>query len=254
MTKKLIWFVHFHKCAGTSFLELARLNGYKTYTNNQNGNPVDENGDVIELWKFCREKLDQFLYDCKLSGITLIATEWGIPDLDYLKNREDVELVTILRAPVQRYVSNFYFDVHHKFTSARSFQEYLCLNDGPYTQYNYYTKMLLRDSYSVFSESEINDMNLSDCLKSFDVIGLSENRLVDVSDALNFKYKEVRKNTNSLNAKFVILNLLRLDFEKIILKIMYKKKPFSDKELGIFCNSNKADICLYNAAKEIIMS
>ncbi|MBF0452929.1 MAG: hypothetical protein HQK75_19670 [Candidatus Magnetomorum sp.] len=58
---RLIWFQHFHKAAGTSIVDLARTNNEVFWSNHENGNPKDSNGNFIELWNYSQYMLKQFI-------------------------------------------------------------------------------------------------------------------------------------------------------------------------------------------------
>ena len=81
---RLIWFQHVHKAAGTLVVNLAKENGEVLFKNNANGNPLDENGDRLELWNYSAEELTDFLDQCEKDGVTFVATEHGSPDFRLL--------------------------------------------------------------------------------------------------------------------------------------------------------------------------
>ena len=68
---RLIWFQHVHKAAGTLVVNLAKENGEVLFKNNANGNPLDENGDRLELWNYSAEELTDFIDQCEKDGVTL---------------------------------------------------------------------------------------------------------------------------------------------------------------------------------------
>jgi hypothetical protein len=211
--KKLIWFMHFHKCAGTSIVHLFKKNGYKLYENNANGNPLDENSDVIELWKYDQLELSSFIDRCHGSGVGFVATEWGVPDIDFLSSREDIVLVTVLRDPYARFVSNFRFDVKNGFTDSTDFNSYLNNGDGLYTADNYYTRMLSSKGCGESLSSSDLDTSVA-MLKKFDHVATVEKGLDALCSDMGLKYFPVVKNATRANFVSVFLSLLRLDIRK----------------------------------------
>ena len=71
---RLIWFQHIHKAAGTLVVNLAKANGEVLYPNNANGNPLDEEGNRIELWNLNGQELLSFVDKCERLGVTFVAT------------------------------------------------------------------------------------------------------------------------------------------------------------------------------------
>ncbi|MEE4280267.1 MAG: hypothetical protein V2I82_17510 [Halieaceae bacterium] len=141
---RLIWFQHFHKAGGTSVVELARRNGEVLWPRQANGNPLDDRGNVIPLWGYSCDRLTDFVDRCERLGITFIATEWGLPLVGALRQDPRVTLVTCLRHPLDRLVSNFYFDVHYGYTAARSLDAFVTSGDGAHSMFDYYTRILSR--------------------------------------------------------------------------------------------------------------
>ncbi|MEM9219985.1 MAG: hypothetical protein AAGD25_37365 [Cyanobacteria bacterium P01_F01_bin.150] len=138
---RLIWFQHFHKAAGTSIVKLAHANEEVLYPRNHNGNPLDAEGNEIPLWTFSNTELRQFIDECEELGVTFVANEWEAVDFEYLAQDPRVVLITCLRDPLERFVSNFYFDYWSGYTNHSSFQEYLN-SDGCFTMFNYYCRIL----------------------------------------------------------------------------------------------------------------
>jgi hypothetical protein len=137
----LIWFQHFHKAGGSSFIKAAREAGRTLYSPNKNGNPVTEEGSYIPIWNWGGFELGDWLQAQASRGIDFIACEWGFPaDLISI---ESIELYkfTIIRHPVERLLSNFYYDVLNGYTHVEDIEEYMAL-DPDYTKPDYYTRLL----------------------------------------------------------------------------------------------------------------
>ena len=122
---RLIWFQHIHKAAGTLVVNLARANGEILYKNNANGNPLDEHGERIELWKYDEGQLKSFVDSCEQERVTFVATEHGSPDFKVLHRDSRVVLLTTLRDPLSRAVSNYNHAYFGGYTKASNIGDFL---------------------------------------------------------------------------------------------------------------------------------
>tara|TARA_B100001564_G_scaffold282362_2_gene244863 strand:+ start:960 stop:1676 length:717 start_codon:yes stop_codon:yes gene_type:complete len=155
---RLVWFQHLHKAAGTYVIRRAMANGETFWPNHENGNPVTD-GEVIPLWDMDSVELTSFIDECEKKGVTFVACEWGGPDYETLAKDERVTMLTCLRNPIKRLVSNYNYDHYWMWTKASSYQEYLAeghLHSSP----EYYTKIFARgelDSNKALSNLELFD-------------------------------------------------------------------------------------------------
>ena len=122
---RLIWFQHIHKAAGTLVVNLATANGETLYKNNANGNPLDEHGERIELWNYDEAQLKSFVDRCEEDGVTFVATEHGSPDFEVLHRDSRVVLLTTLRDPYSRAVSNYNHAYFGGYTKASKISDFL---------------------------------------------------------------------------------------------------------------------------------
>jgi len=139
---RLVWFQHLHKAAGTYIIRRAMANGEKFYDNHENGNPCDKNG-VIPLWELDSTELISFVDECEKKGVTFVATEWGSPDYSALANDPRVSMLTCLRDPLKRLVSNYNYDHYWMWTTATSYSEYLA-EGNVHSMPEYYTRVFSR--------------------------------------------------------------------------------------------------------------
>ena len=109
-SSKLVWFVHCHKCAGTSLIKAMVKSGYRVFPKSINGNPCDDNGEPIDFSKFSPTELYDFIDLALQDNISLICSEFTHPSFDLLLTREDVMVITVIRNPISRLVSNWAFD------------------------------------------------------------------------------------------------------------------------------------------------
>ena len=144
--ERLIWFMHFHKAAGSSVVELARRGGERFPDRHENGNPCDERGRADRPWELSTAGLHRYIDGLRADGITFVASEWGVPDTSVLAARDDVTSITVVREPVARIVSNFRYDLAigaYGAGAAPSLAEYVDHHVASHTWSNYYTRMLL---------------------------------------------------------------------------------------------------------------
>ena len=109
---RLIWFQHLHKAAGTLIVNMAKANNEVLYDPNNNGNPSDEKGSTMPLWKYDKSRLLDFINDCEDKGVTFVASEFGAPDFKMLAGDSRIKLITCFRDPVKRLVSNYNYDYY----------------------------------------------------------------------------------------------------------------------------------------------
>jgi hypothetical protein len=143
----LTWFLHFHKAGGTTVVELARRNGEILHDPNLNGCPLTANRKVLRLWERSREGLHDYLDAAVNSGVTFVASEWGVPDLQVLGERSDVRVVTVIRDPIRRIISNFQFDRKYGYSEWHSLAAWVDHPVKTHTFSNYYTRMLARHDW-----------------------------------------------------------------------------------------------------------
>ena len=140
---RLVWFQHLHKAAGTYVIRRAIANGERLFPNNENGNPCNHNG-VIPLWEMSERELTKFIDTCQEMGVTFVATEWGGPDFLTLSKDPRVCLITCVRDPINRFISNFNFDYYWMWSKSVNYEQYLT-DKEIYTSPEYYTRIFSRN-------------------------------------------------------------------------------------------------------------
>ena len=123
-------------------VRLARSNGETLYSPNANGNPVDWERKAIRTWDLAPSDLGRFTDDAIARGVTFVASEWGVPSVEYLAGRADVQVITVIRHPITRLLSNYRFDRLRGYTSAESLRTYVNHPKKQHTHFNYYTELL----------------------------------------------------------------------------------------------------------------
>lgn len=192
---RLIWFQHFHKAAGTTVIEHARRAGERFHERNLNGNPLGIDGKTLPLWNFGPQELCKFVESCRNEGVTFIATEWGLPDLDVLRTLAGVVLITLVRDPYERFVSNFIFDYRHGYTSHARIRAYVG-SKGAFSNFNYYCRMLCRKHELHDRLAEADLALAARRLGQFDHVALLErpDGIKSLVEALGWTYYPIRLN------------------------------------------------------------
>ncbi|HJL64526.1 MAG TPA: hypothetical protein QGF70_02960 [Candidatus Thalassarchaeaceae archaeon] len=163
---RLIWFQHIHKSAGTLVVNLAKENGEVLFKNNANGNPLDENGNRLELWDYNTKKLTEFIDQCEREGVTFVTTEHGSPDFRFLSEDDRVFLMTSLREPISRAVSNYNHAYFAGYTESSSLDGFLSENTF-FMSDNFYTR-----TFAGKERFPLVRLNSSDVDDAISVIGL----------------------------------------------------------------------------------
>lgn len=108
--KVTLWYHHFHKAGGSTFVNLAKANGATLLPRNSNGNPLSRNGVRIPFWNFSPE--EQAVWARRIRkkfGTDTVVTEFGFPAPQGLLAPGPFLYVTVMREPVKRLVSNFFW-------------------------------------------------------------------------------------------------------------------------------------------------
>jgi len=167
---RLIWFQHIHKAAGTLVVNLALANGEILYPNNANGNPLDEEGNRIELWNFDGQELLSFVDKCERLGVTFVATEHGSPDFQILHDDDRITLLTILRDPKERAISNFNHAYYSEYTSVKNLSDFL-IEGRFFMSDNHYVRIFSRNEQPPMSRLSSEDLEKAlTNLSLFDIV------------------------------------------------------------------------------------
>ncbi len=233
---RLVWFQHLHKAAGTYVIRRAMANGEAFWPNHENGNPVEE-GEVIPLWDMSSDKLSSFIDECEEKGVTFVACEWGGPDYQTLASDERVTLLTCLRHPIKRLVSNYNYDHYWMWTKAKSYEEYLVeghLHSSP----EYYTKIFARGETSLTKAKSNIDM--------FDHVIIAEDGM-EILDELGWKKDSDTTHPTFGDSKRAMILFAKFRWLRLFNYLMKKKfqpSPSLDIE-----DVNKLDLELYNSLR-----
>ena len=230
---RLVWFQHLHKAAGTYVIRRAAANGEQFWPNHENGNPVSE-GKVIPLWDYDETQLISFIDECQEKGVTFVACEWGGPHYETLANEPRVTLLTCLRDPVKRFISNYNYDHYWMWTKAKNYQEYIeegHLHSSP----EYYTK--------IFARGEANTELAKSNLSLFDMVIVAERNMNDLN-ILGWEKESDTTHPTFGDKKRAAILFAKLRWFRLFNYI--RKVKFQPPESMNIQKLNKSDIELYS--------
>jgi hypothetical protein len=141
----MFYFLHLHKCAGTTFVDLAKTSGVRLFKPNGNGNPLNPlTGRRFAFWEW-DEREQRYFLSSRQYGLVANERELGRDHEFY----EGVTYVVILRDPVERMLSHFewrYRDTldHDRSPKerARAFVDYVQSHKSVWWAENYFVHAL----------------------------------------------------------------------------------------------------------------
>jgi len=253
-TKKLIWFQHIHKSAGTSIVSMAKYNQIKFYEPNNNGNPRHKLGDPeaiipkadIRYDKFWIKRLQKFIDNCIEQQIQFIGCEWGFPEIPLDDNR--IFYLTCIRDPWARFVSNYSFDHHANPTRFPNLGSWMEPEYG-YNKHNYYTRIFAGLAYQYSGPITETHFKIAKAnLRKFDLVMVLEQSdcFQTLEIMLGWDYNpSIGKNATSKKVdlsdyrdEFYIQNLY--DYQ------LYEEAQWLYKNQSKKCVLSKADQVWYN--------
>lgn len=244
---ELVWFVHLHKCAGTFVVKHAAEAGLPSPCDARNGNPLNPDGSYVDFGAMSGKALNRYLDRALASGTRFIASEFSYPDFEALFNRPEIRVITVIRDPFQRYVSNYRYDVGCGFTRARNIASYH-RSAGAWTYFNYYMNVLSRTDSPADRFTEDEYRNASAILRRFDLV-LSQDQ-TDFGERLAafFGNEPITKRSNAtkgLNWK-MLLGRARRGNPLPLTRSLIAKKTVPDWYEAKFRLHNTYDIDLFN--------
>lgn len=245
MSYRLIWFQHFHKAAGSTIVETAALNGETFWPQHLNGNPAKPCGTQIPLWEFAAPDLTAFVDDCETSGVTFVATEWGMPNIEVLAADPRVVLLTCLREPLLRFVSNYFYDLYNGYTPARTLTAFRNSRQRIFTMDNYYCRILSRHGNNAAPLSQEHFERALLSLGKFDVVVLLAEGLAALNKRLGWRQPMQKSNENKLKLRILLSHLVRFRWQLIYLRLRYPKTQATDSFADQFKQLNQFDYQLF---------
>jgi len=251
---RLIWFQHLSKAAGSSIVHLAIINGEVLYPHHSNGNPRNSNGKLVRPWEMDAVELSGFVDHCESKGITFISTEWGAPDFTILSSDPRVTLITCMRDPLERFISNFYFALYSGTTDRRSPEDYLNSVStlwGIYTMSNYYCRIFSRYHNNPKpvgqNQFELAKSNLSlfDCR----ILLKDKGSFSYIKSVLGWTGKEIHTNRTKLDILSLTKHVAKGEIHSLWRRFAYPRKEPNENFIHLFRKQNQWDYKLYQEAK-----
>jgi len=169
---RLIWFHHFHKAAGSSIVKTALANKEKPFPKHENGNPCDEHGELLPLENYNSQELRSFIDSCEQMGVTFVACEWDVVNYSILEKDPRVTLITCIRSPLHRFLSNYYYGFYRGHHDDDNFEIHLERKSKTF-QNDYYCRMFSRKQKTVELTNE--DFNkVKNLLSLFNIVCVLE--------------------------------------------------------------------------------
>ena len=192
-TTKLILFLHFTKAGGSSIVSAAKKL-QNLYLPNNNGNPHDRITEQrIPFWTFSDEHFMAFLSYCRDHGTTFIATEnewFHSPSVfnEEFKLRYRIELVTQIKNPFDRFISNYFFSAQFLWLQVPFVQRlkmyHLRKMTHHFTDWNMYVRVLSSQFDHNVTEKDLEIAKRE--LDKFDLVTVLE--MPDVAKIWTAKY------------------------------------------------------------------
>ncbi len=252
---RLIWFHHFEKAAGTSVVQLARQNGEVFFPKESNGDPRDDNNNLINLWDYTPAELLDFVQYCEMKNVTFVCTSFGAPNFATLSMDPRVVLVTTLRDPLRRLVSHFRYD-YFRGGPYRNIEDFGA--SGKATMYsfhkldNYYCRILSEDWLC----DKLNNDKYPIAKKNlllFDAFGIVEraNWIKHFCDRLDWKPCDLNANSSDISIKKLFRLFKSQRFDLLARLFIYPPLEPDPHTLAELENCNLMDRRLYDWASTI---
>tara|TARA_B110000495_G_C23007133_1_gene595143 strand:+ start:1260 stop:2024 length:765 start_codon:yes stop_codon:yes gene_type:complete len=236
---RLIWFQHLHKSAGTVIINMAIANKEILFPHHNNGNPKEENGEILPLWEYNKIQLIDFVNKCEKEGVTFIATEYGSPDFEILSEDPRITLITCIRDPENRIVSNYNYDYYSGYTNVKTLEKFINV-PNVYTSDNYYVRVFSRTTALPLKTINKEEYMVAlDNISKFNIIINTENNNLEekLRDGLGWKII-TNKNHATFGDKWKIINMIkRLQISKLI---KYLRKE--SMSLDLSCLTGRFDM------------
>jgi hypothetical protein len=242
-----VWFQHFHKAAGTSLVNLALANGEVPWPAHRNGNPLDVDGKELRLWEYSPSQLRDFVDECQRRGVTFVATEWGSPDTQALAIDSRVALMTCLRDPLDRFVSNYYFDLYAGYTRARDLRSFMDSRPRDFVMPDYYCRVLARCNMHPGPVDVDQEARARAALSRFDCVLLLGRGFDHLHDAFGWKNLSLHENRGGYTFREALGRIRRGKPGLVALRFLQPKRNADEDFVRWFAERNAADFRLFDA-------
>lgn len=253
---RLIWFQHLRKVAGSTIVRLAEANQEVLYPQHTNGNPRCTDGKLIRIWEMDGIKLAKFVDQCEHEGITFVSTEWGAPEVATLASDPRIILITCIRDPLERFLSEYYYSIYKGRTDRRSLEDFVDSTAmhslHTLSMFNYYCRIFSRyDDHPEPVGPEQFEMAQS-ALALFDHCAILEDQdpFAEFPRLLGWSISEVAVNRTVMDWSLFGKLLLQGHIHQLLRRLANPRQEPSDEYRKYFREQNQWDYRLYEEARE----
>ncbi|NND00315.1 MAG: hypothetical protein HKN85_09050, partial [Gammaproteobacteria bacterium] len=164
-----------------------------------------------------------------------------------LEADQRVCLITCLREPLARFVSNFYFDLYHGFTSATSLESYIGSRDRTISMHNYYCRILSGHQNDPLPVDAAIFTTAQQALNKFDHCVRLQDGIEQLPVALDWKIKAPRSPAASFGIRQIVSYLLRGKWKLLYFRWRYPYRPADCAFAEKFANDNHWDYQLFKS-------
>ncbi|MBK1833421.1 hypothetical protein JIN78_05040 [Roseibacillus ishigakijimensis] len=251
--KSLFWFVHMHKAGGTTIVKCAEKN-HEILTDSGNGNILEEDGTEIDYRALDGDGLRSLVSRLLNGGVTFVASEFSVPNLEVLLAHPQVKVFTFLREPGARFLSNFRYDYQHQFFRGDcDWTTFFRHKEQSFYYENYYTRILSRVLTGNLRQKDCE--RAYEMIKSFDFVGVLED---ERSWSCFFEWagwEPVRLNANSSSDRRAFFRYLKRPKKWGAAYRMARFSPPPPEDFNKVWNLlNESDMRIYRWAQEELRS
>jgi len=257
MTKnyRLIWFQHLHRVAGASISRLAIANRELLYPKHSNGNPLNADGKLIRLWEMDAAELSSFVDHCEQEDITFVATEWRAPDFTILASDSRVILITCIRDPLDRFLSEFYYSLYRGHGDTRSFEAFVnskqTFSTFTNSMFNYYCRIFSRynDNPEPIDQEQFELAKSALSLFHCCAVLKENDPFADISKVLGWTENVIHVNHNAMDFILLLKLIAKGKIHQLWRRLIQPRKEPNEDFLRFFKEMNQWDYKLYREAK-----
>ena len=231
--KHIVLFIHLHKAGGTKVVRSFKISNYTLFEPNGNGNPWDRNHNDILFGMYNNEEMNKFKDELISQNVTFIAMESHFfvakhKYFEYVKQLKLFDVFTMIRDPLKRIISNYYFDEKRErpapylnLTALDQFDNlddkmvWFCTNTSSVYNYNnYYIRLLngIQDQKNI-EIMQHHFETAKDILSQFDAIGILEFKSTWIM--LENRYGINLSDTQIVNGHKGIMKIQHIDLKMV---------------------------------------
>jgi hypothetical protein len=257
---RLIWFQHLRKVAGSTIVRLAEANQEVLYPQHTNGNPRTIDGKLIHIWEMDTADLVDFIDQCEQEGITFISTEWSAPDLTTLASDPRIILITCIRDPLERFLSEYYYSLYKGRTDRRSLKDFVNSTAmhslHTLSMFNYYCRIFSRynDHPEPVGPEQFERASTSMALFDHCAVLDEKDPFAEFHRLLGWSISEVTVNRTVMDWSLFGKLLIKGHLHQLLRRLANPRKEPSEDYRRHFREQNQWDYRLYQEARKKLAS